>query len=65
MKDLEIAERAHIMSGAVQPHEMMDQNAGEKARNGKLKTELKSAYSEIASLKQTLAMRDRKINNLE
>ena len=51
MKDLQIAERAHIMSGAVQPHEMMDQNAGEKARNGKLKTELKSAYSEIASLK--------------
>ena len=53
------------MSGAVQPHEMMDQSAGEKAQNGKLKTELKSAYSEIASLKQTLAMRDRKINNLE
>ena len=42
----------------------MNTNSTIKTNNNKLKTELKAAYSEIAELKQTMAMKDRKIGAL-
>ena len=49
--------------GFVEPSESRE--GGMQTQNRKLKVELKVAYSELAELKQTLAMKDRKIANLQ
>ena len=65
LQEHEMADERQITSGVPQPQDLLDQNQSVKMKNEQLKRELKTAYGEIAELRQTLAMRDRKIGQLQ
>ena len=64
LKELEMIDRTQVPMGQPQDSAKEEDNSL-AGQNKKLKAELKAAYSELAELKQQLAMKDRKISQLQ
>ena len=60
-----MADQIQLMSNTPQPQDLLNANNSIKSKNDLLKNELKAAYCEIAELKQTLAMKERRIGALQ
>ena len=73
LKEMEMIDRVQqVVNASKQPQDngyedpnSPDLDGGLGKQNRKLKAELKVAYSELAELKQTLAMKDRRIAHLQ
>ena len=64
MKELQLADRAQ--PGSEQPQDDFPvKDSSLEAQNKKLKAEVKAAYSELAEVKQSIAMKDRRIAQLQ
>ena len=65
MKELQMVDRAPSQFSQPQDSAASESDSSLAGQNKKLKAEVKAAYSELAELKQTIAMRDRKIAQLQ